>query len=312
VTWSPAFDGWDATVKPADYDAAHDRTHEWTFRGRPREWELSVPVSTYEYCSNRHRVHEYGTYIADPVQQSMLDDLRDRFRRLGLDERSLLTAVVRFVQSVPYARDVEDTGHRAYPKYPAETFVHERGDCEDLTVLLGSILDGMGFDVAVVVFPDAQHMVLGVALDRDAGAFVEHDGVRYYTVETTDLGWDIGELPTAYRNASADVQRPDRAPVLVHEWEAVPASEGVVDVTTHVANVGTATAEPLAVQMAFEARNGDVVVRDRLNPPRDSLAAGDSAQYDGRLSLPTDRVLRGRLTVGVGGTVHDRSESEWH
>jgi len=318
VTWSPQFDGWNATVKPPDIDKEHTRTHEWRFHERTHEWELSVPVSTYEYCVNCHRVHEYGTYIVDPIQRSMLTDLRDRFDRFadrqGLDDRSLVTAVTRFVQSIPYSRDIDDTGHLAYPKYPAETFLHEQGDCEDCTVLLGALLDGLGFDVAVIVFPDAHHMVLGVALDSDAGAYVDHGGVRYHTIETTDVGWDVGELPDDYQGERAEVQLPEQTSVLVHEWEAVPraTSEGVVDVTAKVTNVGEAAAEPLTVQIEFENRDRDVVAGRQLNSPGESLGPGNTERYECRLRLPTSRDLRGRLTLAIERTVHDRSESEWH
>jgi len=208
--------------------------------------------------------------------------------------------------------DSEDTGHRAYPKYPAEMFIHGQGDCEDGTILLGSILDILGFDVAVIMFPAAQHMLLGVSLEQDAGSYIEYDGVRYYTIETTDLGWDVGELPPKYRQTRAKIQLPDEEPVVVHEWEAVPAADGVVDITSQVANLGPAEVESLTVQIEFKTRDQTIVARDRLNPRHESLPSNGSTQYESHLSLTTDRELRGQMTIGIDGTVHDRSESEWH
>jgi hypothetical protein len=316
MTWNPQFDGWSATVKAGDIDVEHTRTHEWTFRRTTREWDLSIPVSTYEYCSKRHRVQEYGTYISDPVQRSMLEPLCDRFKRFAdkksLSDRSLLRAIVRFIQSFPYILDSEDTGHRTYPKYPAEMFIHGQGDCEDGTILLGSVLDILDYDVAVIVFPAAQHMLLGVALEEAAGSYIEYNGVRYYTIETTDIGWDVGDLPPKYRQTGADIQLPNQAPVLVHEWKAIPATDGVVDITTQLANVGPAEAGSLTIQIEFKTRNQDIVAGDRLNPRGELLTPGSSSQYESRLSLPTDRELQGQMTIGIDGKVHDRSESEWH
>ena len=66
--WEPSFDGWTAAVDPKDYHKAYTRDHQWRFQGRNLEWNISIPVSIYEYCTNRHRVHDYGVYMADPFQ----------------------------------------------------------------------------------------------------------------------------------------------------------------------------------------------------------------------------------------------------
>lgn len=316
MTWAPQFDGWDATVKPENKDVAYTRTREWSFRGETLKWEISIPVSTYEYCSGRHRIHEYGVYIVDPVQQTMLTELSEMFEALAdrrdLDREDLVSAVVRFVQSFPYKKDIQDTGHKAYPKYPAETFIHEQGDCEDGTILLGALLDDVGFDVAVIVFPTAQHMLLGVSLETDVGAYLEVEGDRYYTIETTEEGWDVGDLPPTYANIQTKIQLPDETPVIVHDWEATPSSDGFVDVTANVANVGEGPARTLAVQLEFLNRDQSVVANEQLNPIGETLASGDSTKYESRMRIPSNRELKGQMTIGIDRKVHDRSESDWH
>ncbi len=51
------------------------------------------------------------------------------------------------------------------------------------------MLHRMGYDVALLDIEGAQHMAVGVAVPRNSGSYHEHDGVRYYFLETTGEGW---------------------------------------------------------------------------------------------------------------------------
>lgn len=314
-TWPDSFEGWSGEARPSDHEEAYTRTYEWQFRGSRLEWDLKIPISTYTYCTGRHRTHTYGIYIADPLQEPFIEDLANRLvdlaERRGLDDWERLTAVVRFVQSLPYSLDKDDTGHLIYPKYPIETLVHGRGDCEDGTLLLGALLDRLGRDIAVLVFPDSEHMLLGVALDGEHGSYLEYEGKRYYPVETTDAGWDVGEMPPQCRGERPNIHLPGDHPVLVHDWEASPNPDDSVGVTARVANFSNVTAESVVIKIEFERRDGETVAGQQLNRRPTSLAPTESAAYEYTFSLPFDRTLRGKLTIGVDGVVHDVSESDW-
>lgn len=55
--------------------------------------------------------------------------------------------------------------------------------------VIAALLHRMGYDVALLDIEGAQHMAVGVAVPRNSGSYHEHDGVRYYFLETTGEGW---------------------------------------------------------------------------------------------------------------------------
>ena len=67
-----------------------------------------------------------------------------------------------------------------------------------------ALLDKAGYKVCMIVFSD--HVGLGVAMVNDiSGGYYYRgsDGTKYYYLETTSPGWQIGELPEDYINEDA-------------------------------------------------------------------------------------------------------------
>lgn len=314
--WAPGFDGWEGSAKPKSRDEVYTRTHTWSFRGQELEWELEIPLSTYEYCTSRARTGNYALYIADPLQRPFIKSISEKLQQFcknrSLGENDCLTAYLRFVQSIDYSQDIDDTGHEAYPKYAIETLIHQQGDCEDGTILLGSLLAERGEEVAVLLLPNVHHMMLGVSLQDDLGSFIEYEGTKYYTIETTHQSWDIGDLPPKYSDTKVEVHIPDNQPVLIHEWNATPNPDGAVSIDVHVANFGDAKADNVQVQMQFEKRNGESVSRQQLNCKPLSILPGNSTSLKGTMEVPHNHNLQGVCQVAIGRRLHDKSESEWH
>ncbi|MFC4408202.1 hypothetical protein [Haloarchaeobius iranensis] len=312
--WADGFDGWAAAAKPESTDAEYSRSFHWCHAGERRELTLSIPVGTYDYCVNRARTGDYRQYVVDPLQEPFIATVAEDIEETmpGGTARDTVTSCVRFVQSLEYIRDREDTGHEAYPKYPVETLVHQRGDCEDGTLLLCALLETLGYDTAVLVLPAHHHMVAGVACDWGHGASVTHQGTQFFTVETTTSGWDIGELDPQFQGSPVDVHRPDDTPILVHQWDATPTTETGVTVTVHAANFGSAPVEDVQVRFLFERRNGTIAERVWLGDGSRTLAAGESTQFIRDIVPPPDLQLRGRCRLIAAGALHDESESEWH
>ncbi|QAU11327.1 hypothetical protein EKH57_00060 (plasmid) [Halorubrum sp. BOL3-1] len=252
--------------------------------------------------------------MADPFQEPFLNQVIDSIRQTvsNAHDRSpkLRKGIIEFVQSLDYTLDIDDTGHMAYPKYPIETLRHQQGDCEDGTILLGSLLHTLGYDIALLTMPAEHHMVLGVALDTHSGASVSHDGAEYYLLETTASGWEPGDLPAQYAGAQVEFHLPDDQPVIVHDWEAVPDGSARVKVFCHLANFGNAPATNVTAQLGFERRNGDVetgLVFDQGF----SIEPGKSISYSENLRLAPDTKLQGVCTIGIDGNLHDESRSDW-
>ena len=91
-----------------------------------------------------------------------------------------------------------------YPRYPFETLVDEKGDCEDFSILGAAVLKCMGYEVALLVV--LGHAALGVAGATGLpGVFVERNGLRYYYCEMTAEGWKIGQMPKEYEGKKMEV-----------------------------------------------------------------------------------------------------------
>ncbi|WP_435066937.1 hypothetical protein [Haloplanus sp. C73] len=315
--WESGFDGWSGRSKPVrtDDEDGFLRRFRWRYGRHSETWEVTVPGPLFEYYTERHRTRSFGTYISDPFDQPFVSSLANKVRSfgddLGLGQREQINVAVRFVQSMEYTPDDETTGQIEYPKYPIETLVHDGGDCEDTSILLGALLRELGCEVALIVLPNHHHMILGVAPNVDIdGNYYEHDGTNYYTLEATGHGWDIGDLPPHYRNASAQVHPVGEDPTLVHEWSADPQADGGVSVTADVANFGDVPAEELDAYIEFE--DGDTTLARTQLVRGDTILPSVSERYESTLSLPDDRQIRGRCVLTLGHRVHDSSTSDWH
>ncbi|MFB6136028.1 MAG: transglutaminase domain-containing protein [Halobacteriaceae archaeon] len=309
---------WSGAADPADdgEGEVYERQFTWRHGGERLDWSVDVPERLLEYCRERTRTTAYASYAVDPfnepVVESVAEYLEEFARSRGRDDREAVATVARFVQSIPYERDVVTTGRPEYPQFPVETLYYQQGDCEDLSILAAAVLRERGFDVAVVVLPDRRHMCLGVAVPWDLdGGYVTHEGTDYYLLETTDTGWRLGQVPPEYGDAAATVHPVNDAPLLLHRWEATPNGRDGVDIEGHVANFGTGEATDVTVAAVFERRGGTygrlrTVTRDLAIPP------GKSRSFDGTLDPPRRGAdVRTRVQVRVGGRLHDETESDW-
>lgn len=135
----------------------------------------------------------------------------DAFERLGqartMDAREQLEAMVTCVQSIPYSLVLDIPcpvdagpckGMAPFGLNPPAGFVADlKGDCDTRALLLYSLLDRKGYDVAILLSERYTHAMLGVAA-RAQGAYLAHEGKRYYFWETTARGFRLGELHPRY------------------------------------------------------------------------------------------------------------------
>lgn len=144
-----------------------ERSFTWLFNEEPfrkagREHSfsasLTVPRSLYEAFRGRsHAVVGDASYIE--FVNAELDDevvmaLASRLRQLGVehgfDRLTEIHLAMAFTLSIVYASDEAEYG-REYPKYPVETTVDQRGDCEDHAILCGAVLHGLGHRCGLVL-----------------------------------------------------------------------------------------------------------------------------------------------------------------
>jgi len=171
---------------------------------------LKVPVDIYKsYAeSNVNRMPQsFGNYAMvnfvtsdDRVVQDVASKLKSFAEGENYSQVDTINFILRFVQkNVIYASDNSTKGQVEYWRYPVETLVDKKGDCEDSSVLFASIMDALGYDTALLFYvleDDIGHLAVGIHIDGDYGEYVEDKGgKRYYYCETTNSVYGLGEIP---------------------------------------------------------------------------------------------------------------------
>ena len=181
--------GWSATEYTWDLPISLGTYLNYYFKDRPTEWE------------------EWVDMVNDPDDDycitSMVQNVNEAAIRDDLSEIDKVNFVIDFVQSLPYTEDSVTTDWNEYPRYPIETLFDRGGDCEDTSILVAALLDRLGYEVALLIPVDKNHCAVGVAIEGAYGTYYDHDGTRYFYLETTGEGWEIGEVPSDYQDTNA-------------------------------------------------------------------------------------------------------------
>jgi hypothetical protein len=174
--------------------------YTWDYGRDHWSYKLSIPESVYKYYKtiDRKKIKSYGYYVTDPTDDEYMSRLAEKFKEAAkqgnYSDFDMVKNIIFFVQNLDYVDDKVGTGYDEYPKFPLETLADEGGDCEDSAILLASLLRELGYGTVLIQYED--HMGVGLKGEETIpGSYFEVDGDRYYYVETTSPGWDIGEVP---------------------------------------------------------------------------------------------------------------------
>jgi|GEM_PF-852481 len=251
-------------------DRTYVKTYEWNYSGDQWSWILQIPEDSYEYFRNKphNREDNYAQYALSNYDRSciqyMVRTFRDSGQDKGYSDRDVVQNVVSFVQSLPYTADDITTGYDEYPRYPIETLVDGGGDCEDTAILTAALLNEMGYGAVILELPG--HMAVGVRGDSSIeGSYYIFEEVRYYYLETTNSGWDIGQIPDEYKDAEVNIRPMVQVPRMsltfsakYYESDSLTVSYKVI---CSVENIGSGTALNPAVSIAARI-NGETEDKD--------------------------------------------------
>ncbi len=143
------------------------RVYGWLFNEEPfrkngREHalrsRLRLERATYErFKAMPHTVETDADFVKfadaeldDEVVTNAAARLRAIVAEHGFDRLTEVHLAMAFTLSLRYADDDADYGGE-YPKFPVESLVDKRGDCEDHAILCGAILHRLGHRVALVL-----------------------------------------------------------------------------------------------------------------------------------------------------------------
>lgn len=241
------------------------RTFTWTYNGRTRNLRIPYLGFLFDYYSTLDRFiyDDYSIYVFDNYDDEYIDLLVDRL--LSKSETTTdvdkINYAASFVQNLEYELDDPSNASYEYARFPVETLFNENkgaGDCEDKAILMSSIIDKMGYDVALFRFTN--HMATGVKLDEGPSGYDTYIN-NYYFLETTTKGHFVGYIPNEYSSTNDVIVYPiSSRPLLLHNWE-----DGIVSIFTNtqigdfikavilIENHGRDTAEDIEIKAGFYA-----------------------------------------------------------
>ena len=222
--------------------SVYKRTVQWNFGGYTFTDQLTFNSSDYMFyrgLSKRQAKSAYASEYSNHAYLLQLAQVLDEDAKdLGYTGFTMAEYLVAFVQqAIPYKSDPYNNGWD-YPKYPIETLVEQGGDCEDKAALLVALLNTFGFNAVLVSLPG--HMAAAISCSNCKGYYT-HNGKRYAFIETTEKGWNIGQVPSNSKYAGATIL--DVADLQVYKRNNVYAFNGnnKVEETPHINNLNNNT-----------------------------------------------------------------------
>lgn len=188
-----------------------DIYYNWKYKNKDYNISLEIPIKKYEYYLNlevNRSPQQLGTKsIAKFVttKDTVIIDLSNKLKNIieneNFNEVESINFILRFIQeNIQYNLDNESKGCIEYWRFPLETLVEKRGDCEDSSVLFSSIIESLDYKTVLLFYiieNDIGHLAVGVNINYDYnGDFIEYNNLKYYYCETTSYGFNLGEIPT--------------------------------------------------------------------------------------------------------------------
>ncbi|MBR1513085.1 MAG: transglutaminase domain-containing protein [Bacteroidales bacterium] len=211
----------------AERDGYFEVEHSWKFKGKECSITLNISKKLYDYYRNdrEHLAYTYKFnedelppnyfgFVLSEHDRPVMRAIAEEFSKTAATELERIQLALTFVQSLPYAFDANSKDVDEYVRYPIETLVDGCGDCEDKVALLAAILYEMGADYILLVLPE--HMALGVHCEGvESRRYLMFQDKRYYYLETTTAGWQVGDIPEKYYAAEMEAVPVDDTPRLL-------------------------------------------------------------------------------------------------
>ena len=118
----------------------------------------------------------------------------------NLNANQVIELVASFVQTIPYDTNKFDeikAGARTKVYYSYEVLFNNKGVCSDKSYLAYSLLRALGYGASFFLFPEDQHIAVGVECPRE---YSNYDS-GYCFLETTSLGNKIGSTPSIIKES---------------------------------------------------------------------------------------------------------------
>jgi hypothetical protein len=169
---------------------------------------VAVPDSLHDYYLGRDHRIDSASDFAKFVTPYTLTPISNSLLEIYTDNEDFTNGVLMVVHQISYEVTMPT-------KYPIETIVDNKGDCDLLSYIAASITKAHGLDTVLLYYENEAHMNIGVSLPqppqdaRTQVRYVTHNNIRYYVAECTggewQTGWRVGECPDTLLEASPTV-----------------------------------------------------------------------------------------------------------
>lgn len=195
-----------ADIAPLGIGRKVSKTLNWEHKGKKHSLEAYLPIDVSDYYEKKTRPeHTFDS----PHYLPFVHAKDIGIERLAAELKTIIDAngswdyydevmfIVNMVQQMRYAKSAV-AGFDLTTKYPMQTIVTGRGDCEDTSVLAASLLKKLEYDVKLIqleIDGKKSHIGIGVWANGVKGTSWEKGGRTFYYVETSTPGHQFGELP---------------------------------------------------------------------------------------------------------------------
>lgn len=220
------------------------------------ELNVVVPESLLDYYEAK-RTDLRSSSFPDYVTPYALEPIADCLWQIYETDEDFTNGVLMLVHQITYEETTPS-------KYPVETMVNAKGDCDLFSFVAASILEAGGIDVVLLHYETLSHMNIGVRLSsppeyaRDSVYYVTDDGAKYYITECTGgnwkEGWRVGECPEDCKEASSKIYS-------LEEAEAV--APGQVSASFSALDSSTMSFE---ISSFVALQNSAVTVQGQISP----------------------------------------------
>lgn len=177
---------------------------QWVYGGYRFTINLNLKIDAYKYYKKQSKKNTYKSYAQEHYDYLYLQEIAKKLKvdadELGYKGLKLAEYLTAFVQqNIEYTKDPYNNGYD-YPKFPIETLMEKKGDCEDSAILLVTLLKIFGFDALLIRLP--KHMAVGIS-SKKYSSYYSFEGKQYAYIETTNSKREIGEMPKEYKKVAA-------------------------------------------------------------------------------------------------------------
>lgn len=249
------------------------KTFSWNYQGENYTLTLNFPKSLYDFYRLKKRVFTsdpqvYSLYVTHPNDDEVFAVLASAFKQYSLEKgfnaKECGEFMISFVRSLPYITDLESTSYDDRPNFPLETLFDGRGDCEDSSILLASILRAAGMSPVLLISPG--HCAVGIAGEGGLGRkFYEYNGEKYYYVEATKCELWIGQVPSIFNPDDFNVVPLDPVPIVAFNFDEFRMGR-VFRVSVPVNNTGSIPVHNIKVIATIISEKNEIVSNQETKP----------------------------------------------